>query len=213
MGTILTFWNLVTARILRAVRFGLSRLSPVFCTEVGLVQGQVVDFMGKGRSKRHNRNARKRVGPRFGQETGSAKSISPKFNVNSLTVVVVDDDPLARQGMAHGFNEAGHEVYQHIAGATALPRIIRKRPDAVVVDLIMSEMDGLALCREIRRHPELSETVVIIVSGIEDDYWASRAEEDGAAALALKPLDHAGIAEVETIIRTAKRALIQPDAA
>ena len=31
--------------------------------------------------------------------------------------------------------EAGHEVYQHIAGMTALPRIIRKRPDAVVVDL------------------------------------------------------------------------------
>ena len=178
-----------------------------------MVQGQVVDFMGKGRSKRQNRDARKRVGPRFGQEAGTAKSLSPKTNSNSLTVVVVDDDPVARQGMAQGFVEAGHEVYQHIAGATALPRIIRKRPDAVVVDLIMSEMDGLALCREIRSHPELSETVVIIVSGIEDDYWVSRAEEDGAAALTLKPMDHAGIAEVESIIRTAKRALIQSDAA
>ena len=177
------------------------------------MQGQVVDFMSKGRSKRQNRNARKRVGPRFGQDSGTAKSLSPKLNPSSLTVVVVDDDPVARKGMARGFNDAGHEVYQHIAGATALPRIIRKRPDAVVVDLIMSEMDGLALCREIRRHPELSETFVIIVSGVEDDYWASRAEEDGAAALTLKPMDHAGIAELETIIRTAKHAQLQSDAA
>ena len=176
-------------------------------------QVQVVDFMDKGRSKRQNRNARKRVGRRFGQETGSARFLSPKFNSDSLTVVVVDDDPTARLAMARGFDEAGHEVYQHIAGATALPRIIRKRPDAVVVDLIMSEMDGLALCREIRSRPELWQTVVIIVSGVEDDYWASRAGEDGAAALTLKPMDHAGISEVETIIRTAKRAMIQAVAA
>ena len=126
---------------------------------------------------------------------------------------MIDDDPVARESMAREFDEAGHEVYQHIAGATALPRIVRKRPDVVVVDLVMSEMNGLELCREVRRLPELSGTVVVIVSGIEDEYWASRATEDGAAALTLKPMDRAGIAEIEGIVRKAKAAMARPAAA
>ena len=81
---------------------------------------------------------------------------SPNCNANSLTDVVVVADPIARQSMAYGFNAAGYEVYQHIAGATALPRIIRKRPDAVVVEPAVSEMYGLALCREIRSCRRLS---------------------------------------------------------
>ncbi len=126
---------------------------------------------------------------------------------------MVDDDPIARETMASGFNEAGHQVYQHIAGATALLRILRKRPDAVIVHLVMSEMDGVALCREIRSHAELSDTVVIIVSGVENDYWAKHAEEEGASALTLKPMDRAGVAEIEAIVRNAKEAMIQPTAA
>lgn len=173
------------------------------------MKGQVVAFMGKGRSKRQNRGGRRRPDSRSVQPFRATKP----YNPDHLKIVVVDDDPVVRRAISRGFGEAGHEVYQHIAGATALPRILRKRPDAVVVDLVMSEMDGLALCREIRRHPELAETVVVIVSGMEDDYWTSRALEDGAAALTLKPMDRAGIAEIENIVRTAKQSTTQATAA
>lgn len=90
---------------------------------------------------------------------------------------------------------AGHEVKTHLAGSFGLPAIARSRPDVILSDLVMAEMDGLELCKEIKGRDDLKKTLVIMVSGQGSDHWKERAAEAGAAGYIVKPLDPATFAE------------------
>jgi CheY-like chemotaxis protein len=78
-----------------------------------------------------------------------------------LHVLVVDDDPLVRRAIARTFRR------QHVTlaenGVAATRALERSRPDVIVSDLKMPEMDGLALAEEVkRRWPELADRIVFV---------------------------------------------------
>jgi CheY-like chemotaxis protein len=78
-----------------------------------------------------------------------------------LHVLVVDDDPLVRRAIARTFRR------QHVTmaenGLAATRALERSRPDVIVSDLKMPEMDGLALAEEVkRRWPELADRIVFV---------------------------------------------------
>jgi DNA-binding response OmpR family regulator len=78
-----------------------------------------------------------------------------------LHLLVVDDDPLVRRAMARKFSK--HQVTLAENGLAATRELERSRPDIIVSDLRMPEMDGLALAEEVqRRWPELSERIVFV---------------------------------------------------
>jgi DNA-binding NarL/FixJ family response regulator len=84
----------------------------------------------------------------------------------ALRVIVCDDQPIVREGVAHILRDAGFEV---VATAADAPELVRKarahRPDIVVTDIRMppdNTDDGLRAARTIRR--ELSDTAVLVLS-------------------------------------------------
>jgi DNA-binding NtrC family response regulator len=78
---------------------------------------------------------------------------------SGLRVLVVDDDPLVRRSMARAFR--GHKVTLAENGRAATAEIERERPDLIVSDLRMPEMDGLAFADEVgRRWPELADRIL-----------------------------------------------------
>ena len=114
---------------------------------------------------------------------------------------IVDDDADIIAFMTLLLETAGHKVSSSIAGATALPEIKAKRPDCVLTDLVMAEMDGLDLCRELRKLPELSGLKIIFVSARANEYWRNHAHDAGADGYLGKPLDAKTFVEqVENII-------------
>jgi two-component system OmpR family response regulator len=66
------------------------------------------------------------------------------------TILVVDDDAHIREVARFALARAGHSVELATDGAAALARIERSAPDLVVLDVLMPELDGLALCRRLR---------------------------------------------------------------
>jgi len=64
---------------------------------------------------------------------------------------------------------AGHHVFSDRDPERALNRIIESPPDCVLVDVRMPRMNGLDLCREIRRRRELDETRLVLFSNYQDD--------------------------------------------
>ncbi len=68
-----------------------------------------------------------------------------------LTVLVVDDDPATLRLVAKITSTAGYKVVQAKDGQEALDRILRDCPDMVLTDWDMPGLDGVQLCREIRR--------------------------------------------------------------
>ena len=104
-------------------------------------------------------------------------------------VLVVDDDPQVLKLLRLNFEMEGYDVDAAPDGAAALAAAARRRPDAVVCDVMMPGMDGLEVVRRLRADPELSKVPIVVVSA-----KAQRSDmRDGVAAGAdeyvTKPFD------------------------
>ena len=77
---------------------------------------------------------------------------------------IVDDDPIILQLMKAILEEDGHSVKCFESSVKALREIPVDRPEVVISDVIMPEMDGFELCREIRNRPDLAAIKIIICS-------------------------------------------------
>ncbi|MFF3876774.1 response regulator transcription factor [Streptomyces sp. NPDC001978] len=67
-----------------------------------------------------------------------------------MRVLVVDDDDAVRRSLAHALTRDGYEVSTAPDGAAALSELARARHDAVVLDILMPEPNGLEVCRLLR---------------------------------------------------------------
>ena len=108
-----------------------------------------------------------------------------------MKITIIDDDPDIVEIISLLLSEAGHDVATSPAGVNALSIIRKKNPDMVITDLVMAEMDGLELCREIRADSGLSKTTLIMVSARTDDLWKEKAHDAGANGYIEKPIDAA----------------------
>ena len=104
-------------------------------------------------------------------------------------VLIVEDDALARKGMADLLSLWGYEVATAGDGAEALERVSEESPAVVVSDLVMPGMDGLGLLSALRvDHPDVA---VIMLTGQGSIESAVQAMKEGAYDYLTKPLDPA----------------------
>ncbi|MFI9505603.1 response regulator transcription factor [Nocardia sp. NPDC052566] len=101
----------------------------------------------------------------------------------AATVLVVEDDPNVRSTLNQLLRFEGYRVLLAEDGLAALTLIERDRPDMAVVDVVMPELDGLSLCRRLRRNGDRLPILVLTardqvgdrVAGLDagaDDYLA-----------------------------------------
>ena len=106
------------------------------------------------------------------------------------TILVVDDEPDIGLILRIWLESAGCEVLEANTGETALSILARERPDLVILDLRMPDMEGWALLDEIRSDPLTEETPVVISSAASGRAAARRAAEQGCSYVT-KPFDPA----------------------
>ena len=84
-------------------------------------------------------------------------------------ILVVDDDNAIRETLVQGLAVEGRYLVDEAAnGIEACIKLGTYRPDLLVLDIVMPHMDGLEVCRTIKRQPELSGMKVIITTGFAD---------------------------------------------
>ena len=122
-----------------------------------------------------------------------------------LSVFVVDDDPMIVEFVTTVLQGAGHEVRSDLVGLTAISEIAACRPDVVLTDLMMAAVDGLALCRELRRKPRLNRTAIIFMTSRTEMVWRDQAAAAGADGYIEKPLDlDTFVPTIERIVETGR---------
>jgi len=106
-----------------------------------------------------------------------------------LKIFIVDDDSDIIAVMTALLEDAGHRVQSSVAGMTAISEITAFKPDLLLTDLVMAQVDGLALCRELRNRSNLDGMKIIFVSSKVEAYWREQANDVGAIGYIEKPLD------------------------
>jgi len=109
--------------------------------------------------------------------------------VPGKNLLVVEDNAIEREGLAAVLRQEGYSVIPAANGKEALERLKGgPTPDLVLLDMMMSEIDGWQLLKMLRGRPELLNLPVIIVTGLEiaNLEWARSV---GAIGLVRKPID------------------------
>ena len=108
---------------------------------------------------------------------------------NELTVLVVDDDVLVRLLMMESLAQSGFDVIEADNGLNAVEMFQVHRPDLIMLDVEMPEMDGYSACKKIRALPYGEHTPILMVTGLEDVDAVHRAYEVGATDFISKPVN------------------------
>lgn len=104
-------------------------------------------------------------------------------------ILVVDDEPSWLKSMAIMLRKEGYHVKEAKSAAEALSLLVNFRPDLIVSDLTMPDMNGFDLLEKIKKQPTISGTPVVFLSAIDDFYAKKVARELGAKACLPKPYD------------------------
>ena len=114
---------------------------------------------------------------------------------------VVDDDQIIVTLVTRILEAKGHEVASTTDSTTALERMLAERPDCLLVDLMMPEVDGFELVRRVKAHPDLSDVRIVVVSSKTYEFDRKRAFDAGAEGYITKPFDaDAFLDEVEALL-------------
>ncbi|HXU64625.1 MAG TPA: response regulator [Polyangia bacterium] len=108
---------------------------------------------------------------------------------SAATVLVVDDNQQNREVAEGHLVGAGYRVLQAEGGAEALSLLASRRPDLVMLDVLMPGMDGYETCRRIRALPEVGDTPVLFLTALGDLETHRAAMESGADDFLTKPLN------------------------
>lgn len=103
-------------------------------------------------------------------------------------VLVVDDHEEIRTILRMNLQNASYRVAEAANGREALALLARERPDLVLLDVMMPEMDGITALREIRGTPALRDLPVIMVSALGDVEDISSLVNAGAVDYVVKPV-------------------------
>jgi PAS domain S-box-containing protein len=100
-------------------------------------------------------------------EPGRLSAVLNRHIRPGATVVIVDDDADARKLTGRLLRKAGWKVVEANNGRVALQRIAEHRPDLIIVDLMMPEMDGFDLIDALRRNADTHSTPIVVVTAKE----------------------------------------------
>ena len=125
-----------------------------------------------------------------------------------MRILIVDDEPQITRVLRMSLQSSGYEVVLARNGVEALERFHDSKPDLIITDLSMPDMDGLELTRAIRR---VSETPIIVLSVREQEAAKVAALDQGADDYVTKPFSMRELlARVRTNLR--KVAKTEPEA-
>ena len=131
----------------------------------------------------------------------SAKSVE---KIKVMKVLVAEDDPVSRKFLEKILKSLGYEVTSCLDGAKAWAAFLETGYSIVISDWMMPEMDGLELCRRIRRSATWGYTYFIMQTAKTNKADFLDAMDAGADDYLTKPLD---IEEVKVRLRVAERIL------
>ena len=109
----------------------------------------------------------------------------------SKRILIVDDEPEFAELLRYRLQDDRYEFEYAPRGMDAINKLTLDRPDMVLLDVLLPDMDGLTLCRILNRQSDRWRLPVILISGLDTAAVRAAGREAGAWCFLGKPVDFA----------------------
>jgi len=124
---------------------------------------------------------------------------------NDITILLVDDEPDILEIVGYNLSSEGYTVVTAENGVKAVKLAKKKKPDLIILDVMMPEMDGIEACEQIRKIPELQHTIITFLTARGEDYSQVAGFDAGADDYITKPIKpKLLISKVKALLRRLK---------
>ena len=103
-------------------------------------------------------------------------------------ILLVEDDADLREMLRTSFRSAGFSVATADNGVDALNKTRTLSPNLVLLDLVLPQLDGFAVCETLRRAPAMATVPIIIMTGLSSELARLAVLESGANDFVIKPV-------------------------
>jgi len=118
--------------------------------------------------------------------------------------LVVDDARIAAATIAKALNLLGYETKVAYGPRPAIESVARRLPDVILLDINMPGIDGVEVCRYLRRDPRTAKIPIIAISNETQEETIAQVRNAGANVFLPKPLD------IDVLEKTLKRLMPRP---
>ena len=125
----------------------------------------------------------------------------------SNKILVVDDEAVLLETIVYNLELAGYQVSTAADGASALETAHREKPDLMILDLMLPVVDGLEVCRRLRREDDTAGMLILMLTAKSEEIDKVVGLEVGADDYVTKPFSkHELLARVKALLRRQNKA-------
>ena len=126
--------------------------------------------------------------------------------------MLVDDEPDILEFIGYNLRKEGYRVITTTNGREAITLASKERPDLIVLDVMMPDMDGVETCKELRDVPQLKDVVIAFLTARNEDYSQIAGLEAGADDYISKPIKpRVFVSRIKALLRRQKRTVSESD--
>ncbi|ALJ05882.1 ArsR family transcriptional regulator [Pseudalgibacter alginicilyticus] len=110
------------------------------------------------------------------------------MNKKDIKILLVDDEPDILEIVGYNLSNEGYQVITAENGLEAVKKAKKELPHLIIMDVMMPEMDGIEACENIRKNPDLKDTIVTFLTARGEDYSQVAGFDAGADDYITKPI-------------------------
>jgi two-component system alkaline phosphatase synthesis response regulator PhoP len=105
-----------------------------------------------------------------------------------IKILIVDDEPDVLEFIEYNLNKEDYEVVKATNGMEALELAVKESPKLILLDIMMPEMNGIEVCRELRSKSDFDSTIIAFLTARNEDFTQVQGFDVGADDYITKPI-------------------------
>jgi two-component system alkaline phosphatase synthesis response regulator PhoP len=127
------------------------------------------------------------------------------MNNGDVKILLVDDEPDILEIVGYNLSNEGYKVITAENGYEGVKKAKKELPQLIILDVMMPEMDGIEACENIRKVPELKDTIITFLTARGEDYSQVAGFDAGADDYITKPIKpKVLVSKVKALLRRLK---------
>lgn len=123
-----------------------------------------------------------------------------------ITILLVDDEQDILEIVGYNLAQEGYKIVTATNGREAIAVAKKERPQLIIMDVMMPEMDGMEACENIRKIPELNDVIITFLTARSEDYSQVAGFDAGADDYIAKPIKpKLLVSKVKALLRRYKK--------